>query len=737
MSNLFQKKSQAGKMTDADFPLLSNLSSLINNLKKDTASQGHRLVSAGAAKTALSLEGYSDAEFREMESAVNGLASSMESYVADAKLAGRVSDVSRDAAVAAATIAGDVYGFRAMPIMKNQPAMENVEYVNPTGADMFYERPNKAALEAYDERENRNATTYSTAYNMMASRQNEFAEMFFPTVVVTPDQVGFNVSLRITSVLSDIRRGIEGNATNFNKQNIIQAVIDPEIFTSDQTEVIPVYRDEAADKFVDPALVRPYEVLVDTETVMTAPLKMGKKLGLIDISQTEALLKTGLMDVTDALDSSVHLKKLYLKLEGEVNGAKVTEVFAFKTDRLPTAVWNHAVQGNYREMHLAFRSDDLMVSKNTKTVGGAASQLLPALLGDNQARLSVGVAGQINLETSETRVWADTVFVSKILDDDNVSLPLASGSGKIVADAFEASTLIAYDLKSYRTNSNRRQRGQLLDTTFYNQIYTVPVRAPLSIPRPQTNGDENDASDLASLITATHIKMNNAAIDTLLEAADFLDEFIREKDTFATAPAILGLARWLVTPHFRKATLDVRNVVQSLNSSERFNDIQQAMVGVLRDYVFNAYRDSGWQAAADALAGGNGGKPKILIGTDPVIARYLTVSGDNRLLGTDEFKVQVETTLNKRMKGKLIISFGQEGKEGTPNPMHFGNFAWKSELALVLPTYRNGANSKELTVTPSFLHIVNLPIMIVLDVVGLSEVATGKVAIPTQEVVAP
>jgi hypothetical protein len=733
MSKLFAKQS-VGRMTDKDFPLLGNLTTLISNLKKETSAKGHRLVSQSVGRTALAMEGYTETDLTEMQSAITELNSSLESFIGHADLKGKVSEASRDAALAAATIAGDVAGYRAVPVKKDQPAMENVEYINVAGDDMFYERPNKAALEAYDERENRNATTYSTAYNMMASRQNEFAEMFFPTVVVTPDQVGFNVSLRLTQVMSDIRRGVDGAATTFNKQNIIQAVIDPDIFKSDQTKVVPVVRDEALDKFVDPSLVAPTEVLVDTETVTTAPLRMGKRLGLIDISQTEALLKTGMMDITDALDASVILQKLYLKLSGTVGGATVNEVFAFKVERLPLAVWNYSVQGNYRQMSLQFSSDDLMLTKDSVTVGGQPSQLLPALLGENQVRLSAGVSGTINLETSETRVWADTVYVSRLLDDDNTALPLTAGQGKTVADAFEASTLIGYDLTAYRTNSNRRQRGQLLDTTFYNQIYTVPVRAPLSIPRPQTNGDENDASDLASLITATHIKMNNAAIDTLLEAADFLDEYIREKDTFSTAPAILGLARWLVTPHFRKVQLDVTKVVQSLTSTERFNDISQAMIGVIRDYVFNAYRDSGWQAAADALAGGNGGKPKVLIGTDPVIARYLSISGDTRLLGTDEFKCQVETTLNKRMKGKLIISFGQEGKDGVPNPMHFGNFAWRSELALVLPTYRNGANSKELTVTPSFLHIVNLPIMIVMEVIGLSEVATGKVAIPTQEV---
>ena len=39
------------------------------------------------------------------------------------------------------------------------------------------------------------------------------------------------------------------------------------------------------------------------------------------------------------------------------------------------------------------------------------------------------------------------------------------------------------------------------------------------------------------------------------------------------------------------------------------------------------------------------------------------------------------------MTGKIVMSFGEfgAGKDGVPNPMHFGNMAWKPELTLVLP----------------------------------------------------
>ena len=47
--------------------------------------------------------------------------------------------------------------------------------------------------------------------------------------------------------------------------------------------------------------------------------------------------------------------------------------------------------------------------------------------------------------------------------------------------------------------------------------------------------------------------------------------------------------------------------------------------------------------------------------------------------------------------------------------------AWKPELTLVMPISRNGQISKELTVSPSFLHIVNLPILGVIEVSGIED----------------
>lgn len=720
---LFKQKQRANAVQGT-----TQLDHLISGIQQQLNANGTSFSTGKVARAALSMESIDSTLQLELDSSVNSLNAALESIVSTHGLNMAITQAQRDAATAAGIIASDIPAFIGAPIKRDVVASENYSFVSPQGQSDFFDARMKAALEAYDEKENRNAVVYSVAYNLQAARQDEFGETFFPTVVVTPDQVGFTVSIRLISVYNEVRRQISGNVDSFNKRNIIQAVIDPTILKNDQTKIVPVYRTESAAHFVDSVLLPPRNVLLEGESITTSALAMGKTFSLLAISQTEALLETGLQDTTDSIDTAITLNRLYMKLG-------TGEVINFQTGRLPLATFTYAIQGNYRQMNLAFNTSSLLINKDTTLVDGSASTILaPLVVGKYSVRLAVSVSGSVNLELANTNVFSSAVTVARVTDVDGNELSMAAGQGKAIADLFADATMVGYDLDSQRTNLNRRMRGQLLDTTFYNQVYAVPLRSPITIPRPLTIGDANDSSDLAALITATHIRTSNAAVDELLRVSDILAEYVNSKDGIANAPEILGVARFLVQPFFEHADLDMATMIDSIKSHERAADIQAVLVNKLRDMAYRMYRNSGYKAAADALAGGMSQVPTIIIGTDPVLSRYLTVTGDLRTLGND-FNVKIVSTLNERMTGKIVMSFGQEGAgtEGVPNPMHFGNMAWKPELTLVLPLHRNGANSKELTVQPSFLHVTNLPILATLNVTGISDVL-AKVAVNMRSV---
>jgi hypothetical protein len=721
MNQLFANKQRPGSVQIA-----TPLDHLVQGIQSHLNLSGNYFASKSVAGAALSLESADPVVMSELNGACDNLNTALEAIANEIGISKQLSAAQREAATAAGIIASDVSAFLRQPIKRDVVAQENMAFISPKGGDAFDTRM-KPALEAYDEKENKNAVVYSVAYNMQAARQDEFGEAFFPTVVVTPDQVGFAVSIRLIQVYREVRRQISGNLDKFNKQNIIKAVIDPTILRNDQMKIVPVYRDDSKAHFVDSTLVPPRDLDLEGTIIPTAPLAMGKKFSLLAISQTDALLETGLQDTTDSIDTSIVLSALYMQL-GTGSSA---EVIKFNTARLPTATFNYAVQGNYRQMNLAFDNSSLMVNKDTKTVANAAStNLADVTTGEYTVRLNVAASGSVNLELADTSLFASEVSVVRVTDKDGIVLALDGTEGKAIADLFATAKIIGYDLDAQRTNLNRRMRGDLLDTTFYNQVYAVPLRSPITIPRPLTIGDANDSSDLAALITATRIRTSNAAVAELLRVESILKDFVNSKDSIHDSPEILGVSRFLVSPFFENHQLDVRLEIDSLKSFDRMNDLQSLLVNKLRDIAYRMYRDSGYKAAADALAGGISQVPTVIIGTDPVIARYLLVTGDFRTLGND-FNVKVVSTLNQDMIGKIVMSFGVFGgeTEGVPNPMHFGNMAWKPELTLVLPLHRNGANSKELTVQPSFIHITNLPIMATVDVVGIEDVVASKVTV--------
>lgn len=583
----------------------------------------------------------------------------------------------------------------------------------------------KVSQEAYDEAANKDMASYSVVYNMQASRQDEFGESLFPTVTVTPDKVGMSVKVHLVTVMNDIRRGITGAADNFKRINILNAARDASILKNDITDLVPVVRTESASNFVASSLLAPRTVELAGESVSTSALRVGQAISLIGISQTDTLLAAGVMDSTDAVDTDVRLENIYVTATDGTD----EEVFRMNVSALPFSQFNYAVQGQARLMTLNFESKDVLFSNAVKQADGSNSVLM-AGVGTYKVKLEVVMSGSIDLETSTTRVAPlGQVRVVKVLAADGTEYAPTDAAVSAVVALFNGMQVVGYDLKARRTNSNRRQRGQLLNTIEYTQTYAVPLLAPISIPRPLGQGDQTDPSDLNALIIATRIRTSNAAVTELLRAATVLESVVVSNENATNHVDVLGVGRYLVSPTFKKKNLNFSSttVIDSVKSHERMADIQAVLVNAIRDQAYHMYRESNYKVASEAVKGGSF-KPTVIVATDPVIAQYILVQGDIRTLG-DGFDLKVVSTQDERVSGKIFVTFGDFSNTGAPNPLHFGNMGWKPEVTMVLPISRNGQTSKELTVQPSFLHIVNLPVLGLINVTGLQEVVADKVAI--------
>jgi len=598
--------------------------------------------------------------------------------------------------------------------------------INTGVSDGYMERP-QVSTEAYDERDNRNAQLNSIIYNLLSARQDDFGEVFFPTIVVNPNEVGVTLSIKLFYVYNDFKRSATGSLADYARKNVVRAYADATILKNELTRAYPVLRtggsDDNTDKFVPVANVPSWnENLGVGVTVATGALKVDTKIDLLGISQTNQLLNSGIMGPSDTLDTFIKLTNIYVKSTDGTN----TDIIRLNVENIPSATFTYSPQGNYRRMILSLDSDAIVMDSNTTDINGGALETL-AELTNNKARIQLTIAGSVILDKAEGIVNRGTMSLVTMRDNAN---NLITGAGFTTLAAKVASfEIVGYDLIAFRANSNIRQRGQLLDTQIEYRIIPVPYRSPMSVIMPAVNGAMDDNSALQNLITSTGIRVSNEAVTALIKAGTSLKSYNPVANANGDLPEIAAIGHFLVKPVYFEETVSLPVTVDSLKSHEKLKDIRAALVEKVRYYANAMYRDSEYKAAASVLTGNIGFKPTIIIGTDPVIYNYLVADGDLRTLG-DTFDVKVVSTLDTRVTGKIFISFGvfDSSRNTSINPLNFGNMLWSPELTVVMPVSRDGQVSKELIVTPRFLHNVSLPAMTVLTVTGLAAV-TGKVAV--------
>lgn len=711
MANLFKKKSKVAAP--------SQLNNLIEHLQNHL--NGSQSINSSVAKSSLSLEGLNDNAAYALDQAANDLNVAIESIASELHFGSKLTQAQVDAGTAAGIMAGDYRSFITHKTEFPNVATENQSLVQSYSAsDALTDRT--FSLEAYDERENKNAVVYSIAYNMQSARQDEFGETFFPTLVVTPDNVGFHVVVNLMMVYDGIERKITGSFEDFKKKNIIRAVADPTVLRKEQTRIVPVVRAQSLDKFVAPAVVPAHNIVLEGETISTAPILIGKTVDLLGLSQTDTLLQAGLMDQTDSIDPYVTLQNVYVTIGNDI--------LKFQTINLPLSNFTAATQNNYRIQTLNFTTTSILLNKDTKQADGSALVSLNGIVtNDLIVRAKLVLSGSINIETGETSVFGNLVGVHTVQDNTGAQLDLASPPAAAIVALIDAGKIEGYDLQAYRTNMNRRQRGQLIDVTKYTQLYNVPLRSPITTIHPINVDGQTDASDVQALITSTRIRTSNEAVTSLINTAALLREYIDSRDLTGVGPDVLGVGRFFVRPTYYQEDIDINLIVNSLTSADRAENIQAALVNKIRDYAYRMYRDSEYKAAADALAGGISAVPVVIIGTDPVLARYLMVTGELRTLG-GEFDVRIVSTLDNRVAGKIFVTFGvfDENRNVAPNPLNFGNMVWSPELVLTANISRGSTISKETVVQPKYLFVTHLPVLTALTITNVPDVL-NKVAI--------
>ena len=666
------------------------------------------------ATLAIATENLGEAGTQTLTASYNNIESSLKAVAQEGKIA--VESFQLEAATMAGMLATDP---RLALEARFRSAPEGAVIM---GSGVPDSRPERGyALEAYDERDNRNSQLHSVIFNLLAPKQDEFGETLFPTIIVSPNEQGVTLAMKLFYVFNDFKRSTSGALANYGRKNIIRAYADTKILKNDLTKGVPVLRDGGADdnsdKFVDVADVPAWtEDLGSSISVTTGALKVDQKVDLIGISQTNELLASGVMGPTDSLDTFLRLKTIYIKV---VDGAN-TDVIALDVSALPGSTYTFAPQGNYRRMILALDTDSLVLSPDTTKING---QPLTALteLATHKARVQLTINGSASLDKGDGIVNGGQLELVALRNAADALV--TNGTFTALAAKLASAEVLGYVTEFYRANSNLRQRGQLVDTQTEYRVIPVNFRSPLSILAPTSRDAADDSSALQTLIMTTGIRISNEAVNAVNRFLTQLKGYKAVADTAGNLPEMTAIGHYLVKPVYFEETVELDKTVNTLRSADKFKDIRASLLEKIRYYATEMFRTSEYGAALQVMSGNTAQKPTVIVATDPLLHNYLIQDGDIRTLG-ENFEVKIVSTLADGMAGKIVVTFGvfDQTRNTAVNPLNFGNMLYSPEVVVNLPISRDGQTSKELMVSPRFAHYVNLPVATLLNVSGLPKV---------------
>jgi hypothetical protein len=640
------------------------------------------------------------------------------------------------AASLAAIAASDVTAFKkalrnvAKEVVSNEDNVINVSgrFDGPAGAVQVFQ--DHTGLENYNEKSQRDYRVVTVGYNLEASRQDEFSERLYQTTVINPVEGGVVQVLPYIEVMKDSYHAVSGQKYATDGVNMVEAYRDPSILDDDCTALIPAITKGGADDntkyFMLETLFTP-ETVVNEQNMsfLTAPLRPGTRFDMMGISNANTLIAKGMLDISDTIDPSGRLKALYVKFENATDA----EIVRFKTDRLPTAVFQPALVGDTRLSKLDFSTVDLVLDATTKAFTGVdltsifGTAAAPGgFLNGYTARVAINFNGSVSTSKGDASYGTSFIEIDRLYSTaTGAEVSVDSGAGKTAVDALGALTVVGYELDTRFTNTNRRQRGHLLQTRAIQFRHPIPMHAPVTLPLSTMDGDTGPGDVVKALTVNTNIRNSNNAVKTLLNYVAQLKEVVGAGYDRPKFGAVEGALSIMMRPTYREGTLHLPDHIDTLKSQDRWQDVCSTILNFAKGILFPAYRDSNIEAAFRVISGNQDEKPMFIFATDKEIGNYLMTQGDDRTLGAI-LEYDLVTTNNELFDGKLVIV--PTRKNPTENDiLSFGQFFYVSTVIADLPISRGGHQvTREIAAIPFNLHVNNIPFAIDLTITGLEEV---------------
>lgn len=568
-------------------------------------------------------------------------------------------------------------------------------------------------LENYNEKSSRDFRVVSMMFNLSAARQDEFGETLYPTVVVNPAEGGVVQNVTYAAVLKDVYHKTTGQLWDPQEVNMVEAYRRPSILEDTATILFPVV--DPADKnkavFVDPAVIPPRSVDDGHGgEVLTAPLAVNQTFDLLGVSNQAQLNQANLLDLSDTIDPAMRLKAIYVKTTGGV--------IRFQTSRLPSAVFTPALVGDSRNINLTFNSESLSITGAAKLIDGSTNAAIDEIASRGWTlRIGASLSGHVSTSRGSSNIMAGKANIVSVFDTDGQKLTV-TGDVQSLVDSLGTLDIIGYDLEARFTNTNRRKRGQLVQTRTLQYRHPIPMLSPITLPI--STMDKGPGEVVKTLTVLANIRASANAVTRLQNYVSQLKEAVAAGITYPQFGEIEGALGCMMRPTYRYKHIDLVKSMDSVRSKDRYQDVAHTILNTIYSVLFEAYPESNIEAAFKVVTGDAEARPKFIIACDKQTEHYLMRQGDDRTLGA-KFKYEIVSTNNENMDGKIYV-LPTSMKPVEDSITNFGQFYYVPTIIADLNISRDNATSREIAAIPFNLHVNNIPFALEFDINGLKDV---------------
>lgn len=552
-------------------------------------------------------------------------------------------------------------------------------------------------------------TAYSAVYNIAASKQSKFADLYFKPVMQDPLSASFDLEVNVISTFENNAAALGGAPYSRNLKSLIKQISNGYDLIREDLRLFPVARTENT-AYVLSALAFNQAVVGGTESV--APVKNGVEVDMGNLCLSTANAVRGAVDSSDTLSRDISVEYIY----ATVTDGTDTDTLRIPLNKIQYNKFVRKVNGQDVEMDLNETVKIAFTVATLKTfVVGTGNGILDAISDTLNVQLQVRLNGNANLATRNVYV-NNSVSVFKILNalGEDVTASATTSALRAITDTL---VVAGWFPKCYAGNENLRNKGLRITQTSYYVSFPIAYNTPVQIDSPAidmpgSNGDKL----LMNAINITGFQMDQAAIKSLMEYKDILRGFDASVYSDEDLYKNLGVTSFMVFPSFEERDSNVSEITSNISSKDYVEDLSGSICADIRDMIIKLAANSRIQDALRVQLGEE--VIGVSIGLSTELSAYVTK--EKLQLGAN-YEVSIEATNHVSMRDQAIITLSrkQSGAADQPHILDRGWMVYYPDVAGTAQFQENEAIKSVFVCRPGYNHINNMPIMGVINVSGL------------------